>query len=133
VEGRVINVRRLVALDISLHGPRFIMTEFGVGTPAIIAFGRFVIHSGRQVLGAYVLLTGINYVPLLIYAAAIVRAGSAAKEIEAGMDSDRHCVRKYSTQQLMIFVPPLVLFLAVKQELTKQTRAAASSSGSSFD
>jgi len=118
VEGRVIDVRRLVALDISLHGPRFIMIEFGVGTPAIIAFGLFVIHTGQQVIGAYLLLTGINYVPLLTYAILIVRAGSAAREIEAGMAADRHYVRKYSTQQLMIFVPLLVLLLAVKQELT---------------
>ena len=118
MEGRVIDVRRLVALDISLHGPRFIMIEFGVGTPAIIAFGLFVIHTGQQVIGAYLLLTGINYVPLLTYAILIVRAGSAAREIEAGMAADRHYVRKYSTQQLMIFVPLLVLLLAVKQELT---------------
>ena len=118
MEGRVIDIRRLVALDISLHGPRFIMIEFGVGTPAIIAFGLFVIHTGQQVIGAYLLLTGINYVPLLTYAILIVRAGSAAREIEAGMAADRHYVRKYSTQQLMIFVPLLVLLLAVKQELT---------------
>lgn len=124
MEGRVINVRRLVALDISLHGPRFIMVEFGVGTPAIIAFGLFVIHTGPQILGAYVLLTGINYVPLLTYAVVIVRKGSAAKEIEAGMAKDRHYVRKYSTQQLMIFVPLLILLLALEQELTKDTPAA---------
>jgi len=125
VEGRIINVRKLVALDITLHGPRFIMAEFGVGTPAIIAVGLFLMHTGPLALGFYLVLTGINYVPLLIYAVAIVRGRSAAKEIEEGMSADRHYVRKYSTQQLLIFVPLAVVLLAVKQELTKKTKAAA--------
>jgi hypothetical protein len=34
---RLIDIRKLVALDITLHGPKFIMIEFGLGTPAIIA------------------------------------------------------------------------------------------------
>jgi hypothetical protein len=118
MEGRVINIRKLVALDVSLHGPRFIMIEFGVGTPAIIALGLLVVFTGQPALGAYVVLTGINYVPLLIYAFMIARAGSAAMEIAAGMTSDRHYVRKYSIEQLMIFIPFAVISLALIQELT---------------
>jgi hypothetical protein len=63
VEGRVIIVRKLVALDITLHGPRFIMIEFGVGTPAILAVGGFLAATGQLVLGLYLLFTGINYAP----------------------------------------------------------------------
>ena len=33
VEDHLINIRKLVALDIALHVPRFIMVEFGLGTP----------------------------------------------------------------------------------------------------
>ena len=36
---RLINIRKLVALDITLHGPKFIIIELGLGTPAIIAMG----------------------------------------------------------------------------------------------
>ena len=122
MEGRIIDVRKLVALDIFLHGPRFIMIEFGVGTPAIIAFGLFVIYTGQSALGVYLVLTGINYVPVLTYAIVIVRAGTAAKEIEQEMSADRHYVRKYSTQQLIIFIPLAVVLLAVRQEMTKRTR-----------
>ncbi len=32
-EGKLFNVRRLVALDMGLHGPRFILIEFGLGVP----------------------------------------------------------------------------------------------------
>lgn len=82
-----------------------------------------MIYTGQLILGAFVLLTGINYVPLLVYAVVIVRAGSASKEIEAGMTADRRYVRKYSAQQPMIFVPLLILGLSLKQELTKEAAA----------
>jgi hypothetical protein len=123
VEGRVINFRKLGALDLTLHGPRFIKIEFGVGTPAILAFGLFVALTGQQLIGAYLLLAGIKYIPLLIYAIVIVRAGTAESEIAEGMSQDRHYVRKYSTQQFLLFVPFAVLLLVVKQELTKPTQA----------
>jgi len=103
-----------------LHGPRFIIIEFGVGTPAILAFGLFVAYTGQGLIGAYILLTGVNYVPLLAYATVIVRAGTAKFEIAEEMASDRHYVRKYSTQQLLVFIPFAVLLLAVAQELKKQ-------------
>jgi hypothetical protein len=119
MEGRVINVRKLIALDISLHGPRFIMLEMGVGTPAIIAFGFFLAYTGQLALGVYFVLSGTNYIPLLAYAILIVRAGTAAEEIKEGMAADKHYVRKYSTQQLMVFVPLAILLLAIKQELAK--------------
>jgi hypothetical protein len=37
IEGRLIIVRKLVALYITLHGFRFIITEFGIATQVIIA------------------------------------------------------------------------------------------------
>ena len=123
VEGRVINVRKLVALDITLHGPRFIMIEFGVGAPAILAVGGFLAATGQPVLGVYLLLTGINYIPALIYAILIVRAGTANGEVAPGLSQDRHYVRKYSTQQLLIFIPFAIILLAAAQELTKSNQA----------
>ncbi len=100
------------------------MIEMGVGTPAILAFGFFVVYSGQLPIGTYILLSGLNYVPLLIYAVTIVRAGTAKEEIAEGMAADRHYVRKYSTQQLLIFVPFVVILLAAQQELRKQPRDA---------
>ena len=117
VEGRIFNVRRLVALDITLHGPRFIMIEFGVGTPVIITLGVILLLSGPSILGGYLLLTGVNYVPLLIYAIIIVRRDSAQAEVADYMSRDKHLVRKYSIQQLLLFLPLVVFWLAVWQEL----------------
>jgi hypothetical protein len=117
VEGRIINVRKLVALDITLHGPRFILIEFGVGTPAILAVGGYLATAGQPALGVYLLLTGINYIPALIYAILIVRAGTANSEVAAGLSQDKHYVRKYGTQQLLIFIPFAIILLAAAQEL----------------
>jgi len=119
VEGRIINVRRLVALDITLHGPRFITIEFGVGTPAILAVGIGLILYGQLILGAYMFLTGVNYIPLLAYTVVIVRRGSAKAEVVDYMSEDKHYVRKYSTQQFLLFLPLVVFSLAIWQELRK--------------
>ena len=127
-EGRVINIRRMVALDITLHGPRFIGIEFGVGTPAILAIGAYLMYTGPFILGAYLLLTGMNYVPLLAYAIMIIRGGSAKEEVAYYMSNDKHIVRKYSIQQLLLFLPLIVLLLSVSQEArgTKAPRPVSS-------
>jgi hypothetical protein len=117
MEGRVINVRRLVALDITLHGSRFITAEFGIGTPVILAVGIGLILSDQLILGTYLLLTGINYIPLLVYMILIVTKGSASAEVADYMPNDRHYVRKYSIQQFLLFVPLVVFWLAIWQEL----------------
>jgi hypothetical protein len=119
VEGRIINVRRLVALDITLHGPRFIAAEFGVGTPVILAVGPVLMLYGQLVLGAYLILIGVNYIPLLAYMVVIVRKGSAKAEVADYVSQDKHYVRKYSTQQFLLFLPLVVLLLSVWQELRK--------------
>lgn len=59
---RLISVRKLVAGDITLHGPRFILIEFGLGTPAMMLFGlwlmlsRFVFALGLYIFGRTELL-----------------------------------------------------------------------------
>ncbi len=118
---RLIIVRKLVALDIKLHGNQFILAEFGVGTPVIIAIGFLLMATNASyILGLYLLLTGVNYIPLLAFAIVIARAGSASKEVGYGLANDRHYVRKYSTQQLLIFVPLAIITLTVIQSLMQR-------------
>jgi hypothetical protein len=78
--------------------------------------------AGQVDLGLYLILTGFNYVPLLVYAASIVRAGSAKREVADELSRDRHYVRKYSTQQFLVFVPLAVVLLAAAQELARPPR-----------
>lgn len=119
-EGRLIEVRKLVALDITLHGSLFIMMEFGLSTPIIVVFGLWLmLASSVFILGLYVFLTGLNYLPLLIYAVVIVRGGTAKNEVEYGLTHYEHYNRKYSIHQFLIFVPLFVLLLAIIQELKR--------------
>jgi hypothetical protein len=119
MEGKIINVRKLIALDITLHGGKFILVEFGIGTPAIITVGLVLMFASSFLLGSYLFLTGINYVPLLVYAIIITKAKDAEKEVAYGLAHDKHYNRKYSLQQLLIFIPLAILFLAIADELRR--------------
>jgi hypothetical protein len=115
-EGRLMSVRKLVALDITLHSSRVILLEFGLGTPVIILVGSWLMLSGTIfILGLYLVLIGLNYVPLLLYAIVVTRKGSAKTEVE-GLANDRHYIRKYGSQQFMILVPLAILIIALIQE-----------------
>ncbi len=116
MEGRLINVRKLVSLDIVLHGPKFIMAEFGIGTPFIFLAAWALIESGLSaLLGWYLVLTGVNYIPLLAYAIFAVRRRTWMQDVEADLARDRHYVRKYSLQQFLIFIPFSIVVLAAIQ------------------
>jgi hypothetical protein len=120
-EGRLVNIRKLVALGITLHGPRLILLEFGLGAPGIMAIGAsFMLTCRYFIFGLYLFLTGVNYLPALVYAIVIYRKGSAKSEVEYGLAHDKHYVRKYSLQQFIIFIPLAVVIIAVIQELGHQ-------------
>ena len=117
---QVVNFRKLVALDIILHGRKFILLEFGLGTPFMFALGLhqllYGLESGllfSQVIGFYLILIGVNYVPILIYAVIIAWKDSAHLEAEAELDHKS----RYNKQQFLIFIPLLVFLIAVAQEV----------------
>jgi hypothetical protein len=70
-----------------------------------------------SILGLYLLLTGINYLPLLAHVIIAVRRGAAKQDAEADLSRDMHYVRKYSIQQILIFVPFVIVLLAIEQKL----------------
>src|SRR5258706_551245 len=92
--GRIINVRKLVALDIALHGTRFIVGEFAIGIALGAALRVWLAVSGlplghaasafKLVLGAYFLCLALNYVPMLLYAIVLARSQSARREVAGG-------------------------------------------------
>ncbi len=120
MEGHLINIRRLVSLDITLHGKIFILAEFGTGTPVIFAVSFVLLVEGTFLLGLSLLLAGLNYLPLLPYAIIVVRHETAEKDVEPGLSRDEHYVRKYSIQQVLIFVPLAVVVLAIEQKLRNE-------------
>jgi hypothetical protein len=116
-EGRLIVIRKLAALDLTLHGSKFIILEFGLATPILIAFELYLmLTSVALVFGIYLFLAGLNYLVLLVYAVIIVKKSTAEKEVEYGLTHNKHYVRKYSAQQVIIFVPVAIIIIATIQE-----------------
>lgn len=122
-----INIRKLAALDLVFHGPRFVLIEFGgavVLTAGLAALSLRSALSGpgqpvvwEVVLAVLLASIGANYLPLLISAVSLIRAGTAREEVALELDQGRQSQRLYGTQQFLLVVPFAVLAIAVAQVL----------------
>ncbi len=123
----LINSRKLVALDTLLHGRPFILVEFGLGTSLLFGLGFQQIVVGlvgsyvSLVIGFYLLLTGVNYLPLFVHAIIISKKNSAQNEAESELQNKS----KYNRQQFLLFIPLLVILVEVKQELDRPKEASS--------
>ena len=125
----IINIRKLAALDIAFHGPKFILVEFALGVFGCAAFGLFSLYFGlfhgsnhslfAAFLGCFLLWIALNYVPLLIYAISIVRHDSAQQEVAYELEHKDIYAKKYTLQSTLLLVPLVVPILAIHQELQK--------------
>src|SRR5437868_10689000 len=85
-----INIRKLAALDIVLHGPKLILAEFALavcfcGALGVFSLFAFFRNSGHPlfsaIVGCFLSWIALNYVPLLLYAISIVKHRSAQEEV----------------------------------------------------
>ena len=114
-ECRLFNVRRLVALDMGLHGPRFILIEFSLGVPVPMILGLSLVSQGFSLFGAYIFTLRINYIPFLVYALFLRKSYGDVVDMK---DPDiGRLNRKYSIQQFLIFIPFFAVALAIVQWL----------------
>jgi hypothetical protein len=127
----VINIRKLAALDIAFHGPKFILVEFALGVIGCAALGFFSLYFGlfhglnhslfSVIMGCFLLWIALNYVPLLIYAISIVRHQSAHQEVAYELEHKDKYAKKYTLQSTLLLIPLVVPALAVYQELQKRS------------
>ena len=121
---RFINVRKLAALDIALHGAPLILIEFGAAVTIGAALGVWLMSTAsavsqgaalfRLVLGAYFLCIAINYAPLLLYGLDIARRRSARHEAAAELaEKDGRSARRYGAQSLLLIVPLVIPAIAL--------------------
>jgi hypothetical protein len=128
----VINIRKLAALDIAFHGSKFILIEFALGVIGCAALGLFSIYFGllhgldhslfAVIIGCYLLLIALNYVPLLFYTISIVRHQSAHQEVAYELEHRDKFAGKYMSQSMLLLMPLAVPALAVYQELQKRSQ-----------
>ena len=123
-EGRLFNVRRLVALDMGLHGRTFILAEFTFGVALGAVLGASLILGRQWVVGAYVLTLGINYLPVLAYA--ILLRNDYGRVVNMNSPDIGRMNRKYSIQQFLIFIPFFTLVLAITQRSSGRRRRTSS-------
>lgn len=125
----VINVRKLAAIDLYLLGPYVIVTEFALGVAGPIVLGVFTLRmASRQAwplgltsFGGYLLLLGVNYIPMLLHAIDLARFRSAFSEITDELSERRVAFRKYRRQSLYLLVPLVVPLLAILQHRETRT------------
>ena len=125
-----INVRKLAALDIVLHGAKLILAEFAfaVAFGAIVGgFNLFIFfHNPTHPLpvamgGFFFAWIAINYVPMLLYATSIARGKNAEREVKFELEHKDYYMRKYTIQSLLLLLPLVVPLLAIFQEVQKRS------------
>jgi hypothetical protein len=127
-----INIRKLAALDIVFHGSKLILAEFAFGVFFTGALGLFLTYAGFvtghfrvpwvALLGCYMLILAINYVPLFLYAITIARGKSAQAEVAYELMQKERYGRKYTVQSLLLLLPLVVPALAIVQEWQKRAQ-----------
>lgn len=120
----VVNIRKLAALDMAFLGPRLILAEFAFGVFGPILVGLFSLERthgrSQRMIGVYLILLGINYIPMLIYALVIYRNRSACEEVADELANRTKIASRYFPQTLLLLIPLVVPVLAMWQELQRR-------------
>jgi hypothetical protein len=118
----MIQVRKLVAVELIFLGPKIVFAEYGFAVVVGAAIGILSLRVGLRthvpwqiLLGIYLLFLALTYAVLLKVAVAIARRGDARSEIAGELDNTAATFRKYRRQSLWILVP-LAVPLAVIAE-----------------
>ena len=118
---RLIEVRKLAAVDMAWLGTRLVLAEYALGVVLPLALGSLSIVRGlgerdpanwQTILGIWLVTIAANYVPLFLYAMAIARGGTVQAE---GVPELKNA-KRYGIQQVMILVPFFVVGLTLIQQ-----------------
>ena len=119
----MIQPRKLAALDITFLGPVLIKVEFAAGVLLSCALGAFILvrsHSRTQdLLGTYIVLLGVNYLPMLWYAVQIGNRERARAEIGHELADPKASAARYRRQPLYLLLPLVVPIVAVRDSFAR--------------
>ena len=126
---RMIQVRKLVAVELIFLGPKIVFAEYGfavvVGTAIgvlSLRVGLLRTHAAWQVLlGIYLLFLALTYGVLFGLGIAMARRGDAREEVAGEFDKRPATFRKYRKQSLWILVPLVVPLAALRQRWVMDT------------
>jgi hypothetical protein len=121
---KLIEIRKLAAVDMAWLGPRVIVAEYFVGMVLPLALGIITLRAtlssphpftSQTIFGIWLVTIAANYVPLFLYAMSIAKSRTVQTE---GQPERKHA-RRYGVQQVVILVPFLVVVIAAYQELRR--------------
>jgi Ca2+/Na+ antiporter len=109
----MIQVRKLVAIELAFLRPKFVLAEYAIAVAGGVFLGVLSLrvalmrtHATWQILlGIYLFFLALNYAVLLGYAIAMARRGDAREEIADELDDKTAAFRKYRRQSLWLLVP----------------------------
>ncbi|MBV8629631.1 MAG: hypothetical protein JOZ83_01820 [Silvibacterium sp.] len=115
---RMIELRKLAALEVLFLGPKLVIAEYACGVFLSVGLGALVLargHSLWTILGTYLICIGFNYLPLLIHAIVLRDKQDAQNEIGGELADKRKTFSKYRSQSLLLLVPLFVAVLGILQ------------------
>jgi hypothetical protein len=125
----VIQVRKLVAVELAFLGPKVILAEYAIAVIVGLLVGVLSLRSGlfrthalwQTLLGIYLLCVVLTYAVLLVEAAAMTRRGDCRQEIADELTDRQATFRKYRRQSLWILVPLAIPLAAMRQRRSLAT------------
>jgi len=123
----VIQVRKLVAVELTFLGPKIVIAEYAVAVVVGLLVAVLSLRSGlyrthamwQTLLGFYLLFIVFAYAVLLASAIGMARRGDCRNEIVDELNNTREVFRKYRRQSLWILVPLAVPLAALRQHLNR--------------
>lgn len=120
---RMIQVRKLVAVELIFLGPKIVFAEYGFAVAVGLAIGVLSLRVGllrthvawQVLLGIYLLFLALTYGVLLGLAIAMARRGDARDRVAGEFDELPATFRKYRRQSLWILAPLVVPLAALRQ------------------
>jgi hypothetical protein len=116
----VIDIKRLVAVELTHLGWRLVLAEYALGVAGAAGLGVLTLMGGQTtggtLFGIYLVGVGLNYVPLFAAALALSR-DDAERERPLRSDAPERpeLFRKYRRQSLWILVPLAVVVAALSR------------------
>ncbi len=113
----MINIKKLVALDMTLNGKWLILTEFVVGTFGILALAYLlpvVIIWKLWLVGV-----SVNYLPLALYASRFVFRNNYTEIVADVRESET--ISRYNKQQWLTLIPFFIALVSIIQLFHKNS------------
>jgi len=113
---KIINIKKLVALDMSLNNSWIILIEFIVGSLGPLALAYFIYEPTTLNLlkTLWLVGVGINYIPLAIYATSFQIHNNYRLISKDVMIAPIR--KKYNLQQFLVLIPFFIMIMSVAQK-----------------